>query len=531
MSITEKIIESRKSLPHSNIPAQRDAKEGGCGVVGFACSKRLPGRHILKAAAQMHNRGNGKGGGVMAIGLDPQQMGVPKEILETWYLLQIAYLDETCKSELEKTYIQNLFDVYSAHPIETNNTIDSLELTPPVVYRYFVKPKEKILANFMNQTQILDEEQASDELVYQNSFKINSTFYASRGDKKAFVLSHGKNMFVFKIVGYAEQVVQYYKLENIHAHIWLGHQRYPTRGRVWHPGGAHPFVGLNEALVHNGDFANYYAITHYLTQFNITPLFLTDTEVAVLQFDLYDRVFGLSTEQIIEALAPTTEYDLSLLPGSRQQEYDFIHRNLLHVSPDGPWFFIIGRNKPKEKSMQLLAITDTSMLRPQVFALQKGKETIGLVGSEKQAIDAVLRDLSIEDNMFLPVADFYWNARGGSASNGGAFMFTITDKGNKKILICTDKFGNQLTTDNPLTQETVTVGKIQLEKVLSLDSQQRLHAIKTILARTDEKGIETVLRHIKKLPIKHAIIIYTEILNSQISLGVKPMKFEKLGSR
>ena len=106
------------------------------------------------------------------------------------------------------------------------------------------------------------------------------------GSKRAFVLSHGRNLFILKIVGYAEQVVQYYKLDDFKAHIWIAHQRYPTKGRVWHPGGAHPFIGLNEALVHNGDFANYHSVIEYLKQRNVYPLFLTDTEVSVLVFDL-----------------------------------------------------------------------------------------------------------------------------------------------------------------------------------------------------------------------------------------------------
>jgi len=38
--------------------------------------------------------------------------------------------------------------------------------------------------------------------------------------------------------------------------VWLA-TNVSHRGRVWHPGGCHPFSGLNEALVHNGDFANY----------------------------------------------------------------------------------------------------------------------------------------------------------------------------------------------------------------------------------------------------------------------------------
>ncbi len=32
----------------------------------------------------------------------------------------------------------------------------------------------------------------------------------------------------------------YYRLEDQAANVWIAHQRYPTKGRVWHPGGAHP---------------------------------------------------------------------------------------------------------------------------------------------------------------------------------------------------------------------------------------------------------------------------------------------------
>ena len=116
---------------------------------------------------------------------------------------------------------------------------------------------------------------AEDEFVYQTSYRLNQQFYASLGEKKAFVLSHGRNMLVLKIVGYAEEVAQYDQLEKFKAHIWIAHQRYPTKGRVWHPGGAHPFIGMNEALVHNGDFANYHSVSEYLRQRNIVPQFLT----------------------------------------------------------------------------------------------------------------------------------------------------------------------------------------------------------------------------------------------------------------
>ena len=233
-----------------------------------------------------------------------------------------------------------------------------------------------------------------DEFIYQNSFKLNQRFYASLGEKQAFVLSHARNLLIFKIVGYAEQVVQYYRMDDFQAHVWIAHQRYPTKGRVWHPAGAHPFIGMNEALVHNGDFANYFSITEYLRQHNIVPQFLTDTEVSVLIFDLLHRTFGYPLEYVIEALAPTTELDFDRLPAEKKKVYRAIQSMHMHGSPDGPWFFIIASSAPDERTYHLLGITDTAMLRPQVFALQEGDVSIGLIASEKQAIDATLQSLS-----------------------------------------------------------------------------------------------------------------------------------------
>ncbi len=182
--------------------------------------------------------------------------------------------------------------------------------------------------------------------MWRNSYQLNEAFYASLGEKRAFVLSHGRNLLVFKMVGYAEQNVEYYQLQDFKAHVWIAHQRYPTKGRVWHPGGAHPFVGLNEALVHNGDFANYHSVCEYLRQRNIRQQFLTDTEVSVQLFDLWDRVYQYPLEYIIEALAPTTELDFDQLPEEKQTIYRQIQATHIHASPDGPWFFIIARSQP-----------------------------------------------------------------------------------------------------------------------------------------------------------------------------------------
>ena len=446
----EKIITSRAKIPRPALPLRKSSEEGGCGVTGFIASVPVRGRHIFEPSVQMHNRGNGKGGGIAAVGLSARDLGVTQEVLDHHYLLQIALLQPEVRRDVETRFISPFMEVHRAGRIpsvDDYREVEGLAVKPPEVWRYFVRVKKGVLDGFIDEHGLkdMDPRRAEDEYIYQNSFLINQAFYSALGEKKAFVLSHGRNIMILKIVGYAEQVAQYYLLDDFRAHGWIAHQRYPTKGRVWHPGGAHPFIGLDEALVHNGDFANYHAVSEYLKQHNICPQFLTDTEVSVLLFDLLNRTFRYPMEYIIEAIAPTSEHDFDLLPHEKQHIYKYIQAGHTQCAPDGPWFFIIARNNPYENYFQLMGITDTAMLRPQVFALQEGEVQIGLICSEKQAIDATLRNLAAEDSRFCPVADKYWNARGGSSSDGGAFLFTVRGEGSKR-LVCTNKFGEAVKT-------------------------------------------------------------------------------------
>ena len=273
----------------------------------------------------------------------------------------------------------------------------------------------------------LSERDVEDEFVYQNSIALNNQFYASLGDKRAFVLSHARNLMILKIVGFAEAAVQYYRMPDTRAHVWIAHQRYPDQGPR--------LASRRRAPVHRAERGP--GPQRRLRQLplgvrvpgrqrNIFPQFLTDTEVSVLLFDLWNRVYQYPLEYIIEALAPTTELDFDRLPAEKQRIYRQIQATHIHASPDGPWFFIIARSLAETGEFQLLGITDTAMLRPQVFALQEGEVSIGLICSEKQAIDATLASLAGEDPRFTPVADLYWNARGGSYTDGGAFLLTVS---------------------------------------------------------------------------------------------------------
>ena len=476
----DKIVRSRAGLVNeASTRLVKSAEEGGCGVVGFCATVPVAGRHIFEPSIQMHNRGNGKGGGIACACLDADQLGVSPEVLRSHYLLQVAYLDSSAIEPVEQAAIFPYLDVADRAAVEpaADYRDVGLEVRPPDVVRYFVRVKKDVLAKFAEENDLtgLPDRAIEDEYIYQNSARLNQRFYTSLGDQQAFVMSHARDLAIFKIVGYAEQVVEYYGLKDFKARIWIAHQRYPTKGRVWHPGGAHPFIGLNEALVHNGDFANYHSVGEYLQAFNITPRFLTDTEVSVQLFDLWSRTFGYPLEYVIEAMAPTGELDLDQLPEEKQEVYQAIQTIHTHGSPDGPWFFIIARSMTDEDKYQLLGVTDTAMLRPQVFAIQEGDVAIGLIASEKQAIDATLRSLAQEDPRFRQTADRYWNARGGSYTDGGAFSFTLTGADGGYALACADKF------DQPITAPT---GEYRIGEATA--PEQAL--IDGVLAKLDNDG-------------------------------------------
>jgi len=102
----KEILASRKNLvtgPRGGF--KKVAAEGGCGVVGFAASVPVGGRHIFEPSIQMHNRGNGKGGGIAAACLIPEQLGVDAQTLRDDYILQIALLDPDAQKTVEENFI------------------------------------------------------------------------------------------------------------------------------------------------------------------------------------------------------------------------------------------------------------------------------------------------------------------------------------------------------------------------------------------------------------------------------------------
>ncbi|MGH7596618.1 MAG: glutamate synthase-related protein, partial [bacterium] len=156
------------------------------------------------------------------------------------------------------------------------------------------------------------------------------------------------------------------------AHVWIGHQRFPT---VFSPysGGSHPFYGrINEALIHNGDFANYVAMVRFWDQFGGAPQFRTDTEMAAKAFGILKQM-AYPTPHLIEAIAPTTGLDLARLKKLDPQlaaDFEAIQKSQISGSPDGPWFFIIADSIPTTAvppSARFLSERRTNSMTSQIF--------------------------------------------------------------------------------------------------------------------------------------------------------------------
>src|SRR5690606_8957516 len=94
------------------------------------------------------------GGGIAAVGLTPEQMGVPREVLDEAYLLQIALLDPGCHADLERRFVLPHFEVLLSvrqPQLDDYRDVPGLEVRPPDVHRYVVRPKPLLLAEFARQ--------------------------------------------------------------------------------------------------------------------------------------------------------------------------------------------------------------------------------------------------------------------------------------------------------------------------------------------------------------------------------------------
>jgi glutamate synthase domain-containing protein 1 len=311
----------------------------------------------------MHDRGNGLGGGIAVYGIYPQ--------FEDYYAFHIMYLSREAKAKTDKTLAASFNIIYD----EEMQTKPANVRDPPIVWRYFVEPKKSHL-----------EKLTADDYVIEKVMRINTE------TGKAFVFSSGKNMGVFKGVGYPEDVAEFFCLEDYHGYLWTVHGRFPTNTPGWW-GGAHPFNILDWTVVHNGELSSYGINRRYLEMYGYKCTMQTDTEVLAYAVDLLMRRQHLPIDIVAKIFASPLWSEIDVMTPEQQRLHRVLRQTYGSLLMNGPFSILVAHHG------EMIGLTDRIKLRPLVAGT---RGDFVYMSSEEAAIRLV-----------SPKLDKFWYARGG----------------------------------------------------------------------------------------------------------------------
>jgi len=352
-----------KELSRINNFYHDDKVIDACSIFGMmdTTGKLFSGKPVVEAIANMHIRGNGLGGGFAIYGLYPEYAD--------YYAFHIMYLSREGQVKVED-FLRHKFHVIDAKEVPTKPTPGIVN--PPLVWRYFLEVK----ADESNK-------QSEDDYVVDRVMEINTKM------EEAFVFSSGKNMAVFKGVGYPEEIAEYFCLEQYEGYLWTAHGRFPTNTPGWW-GGAHPFNILDWTVIHNGEISSYGINRRYLEQFGYNCTMQTDTEVVAYAVDLLIRRHGLPIEIVAKILAPPFWSYIERCSPEEQKLFRTLRQVYGSLLLNGPFTVIIAHQG------EMIGLTDRIRLRPLTVGV---KESVLYLSSEESAIRLVCPDL---DQAWIP---------------------------------------------------------------------------------------------------------------------------------
>jgi glutamate synthase domain-containing protein 1 len=309
----------------------------GCGLTGMMNKKglKVDGQIIAKSMCSMKERGNGLGAGFAAYGTYSDR--------SDYFALHLMY-DEKDSKEVTEEYLKGQFELHSEEPIPTRES--AVVANPPVFWRYFVLPKKRLLSI---------EESSEEDYTLKRVMNINTHI------KGAFVVSSGKDMAVFKGIGYPEDMSDFFRIEEYTAHTWIGHTRFPTNTPGWW-GGAHPFTILDWAVVHNGEISSYGTNKRFLKMHGYDCTMQTDSEVIAYLFDLLIRKHRIPLEHLPDILAAGFWKNIDLLDEGERNLKTGLRMVYASALINGPFAVIVGRNGG------MMGLSDRVKLRPMVAA-------------------------------------------------------------------------------------------------------------------------------------------------------------------
>jgi len=353
-----------RDIRQVNNPHHDDKVIDACSIFGVmdTSGKRFYGGDVIKAIANMHVRGNGLGGGFAIYGLYPEYADA--------YAFHIMYLSWQGRRETE-AFLRKRFDLIYDEEVLTRPTPGIVNT--PLVWRYFLKVGQH-----------KPEDKSEDDYVVDRVMEINTKLCDS------FVFSSGKDMAVFKGVGYPEEIAAYFCLEQYQGYLWTAHGRFPTNTPGWW-GGAHPFCILDWTVVHNGELSSYGINQRYLEQFGYHCTMQTDTEVIAYAIDLLMRKHNLPVEIAARILAPPFWTDIERRPPGEQKLLRALRQAYGSLLLNGPFTVIIAHHG------EMIGLTDRIRLRPLTVGV---KGDMLYLSSEESAIRLVCPDL---DRAWIPM--------------------------------------------------------------------------------------------------------------------------------
>lgn len=294
--------------------------------------EKFSGEKILESVSVMQERSNGLGGGFSAYGIYPDY--------SEQYAFHVIYEDGEARKETED-YLHKKYTVVEDEPIPTREPQRSVS-SPPILWRYF-----------------LDSEDNKFSEKSEEDFVMDTVMDVNRDIEDAFVVSSGKNMGIFKGVGFPRDIGRYYRLDEYEGYIWIAHGRFPTNTTGWW-GGAHPFGLLDWSIAHNGEISSYGINRRFLLDYGYHCTLSTDSEVIAYLFDLLGRKHGLNFDTISNILAAPFWKDLDRENNGMSELGRAIRIIYGSALVNGPFAVIVGKHG------RMVGLNDRIKLRPLV---------------------------------------------------------------------------------------------------------------------------------------------------------------------
>ena len=342
----------------------------GCAISGIfhKDGQRENGSNIIAGIATMHERSNGLGGGFAGYGIYPEH----KNQIAFHVFYDSIEAQHACEAKLKEC-----FEIIASGTLPTR-PVPSIQDAPGLM-RYFADCKPQVL---------LESKLDEGEFVARFVTRIN------REIEGAYVFSCGKNMGVFKAVGYPEDVGEFFRLDQYEGYAWTAHGRYPTNTPGWW-GGAHPFSLLDFSIVHNGEISSYDANRRFIEMFGYHCSLLTDTEVITYIIDFLVRRKGLTLKETASIIAAPFWSTIESKSQAERDRLSYLREQFSSLLITGPFSILLGF------SGGMMALNDRLKLRSMVCA-HKG-ETV-YFASEECSIRAM-----------EPDAQGVWAPKGGEA--------------------------------------------------------------------------------------------------------------------